>query len=70
MLTKHEGALAHLGMPSQKQVSEQSSHVTSSLVYSLDKGGEDMGPNQITAAERRDTRDCKHQQGGPTLAAS
>lgn len=44
MLTKHEGSLVRLVMPGQKQVSEQSCGITSSLVYSLDKEGEDTGP--------------------------
>lgn len=46
MLTKHEGSLMHLVMPGQKEVSEQSSCITSSLVYSLDKESEDVGPGQ------------------------
>lgn len=44
MLKKHEGSLVYLVMPGQKQVSEQRSGITSSLVYSLDKEGEDTGP--------------------------
>lgn len=68
MLTKHKGSLVHLVMPGQ--VSEHSSGFTASLVNSLGKEGEDMGPNSVMAAVPRDTRDCKHQQDGQALKAS
>lgn len=53
-LTKCEGSLMHLVMPGQKEVSEQSSCITSSLVYSLDKESEDVGPGQIRIRQQRE----------------